>query len=137
LLLQEYVDNLITSPKITINAVRRLGQQNKCKKLNHFVILTEKHREILQEGTKGPVNSVGDLDRNFLVGRDRPRVATQKKNPVATGQGSRPKKNIRSPPTTGRDPEKKSGRDRGLRSRSGRENFFSLLFSPEISHKYL
>ncbi len=47
-------------------------------------------------------------DRNFLVGRD-------------------PKK-TRSRPTTGRDPEKKSDRDRGLRSRpkTGRDRIFYL-----------
>jgi hypothetical protein len=39
-------------------------------------------------------------------------VATQKKNPVTTDHGSRPKIKFRSRPTTGRDPEKISGRDR-------------------------
>jgi hypothetical protein len=38
-------------------------------------------------------------------------VATQKKTPVATDHGSRPKIKIRSRPKTGRDPEKKSGRN--------------------------
>jgi hypothetical protein len=55
------------------------------------------------------------------TGHDRPRVATQNKNPVATDHGSRPRKNIRSRPTTGRGPKKKFrsrpvvGRDRNSR----------------------
>ena len=47
---------------------------------------------------------------------------------TSTRSRSRPEFSGGSRPTTGRDPEKKSGRDRGLRSWSGRENFFSLLF---------
>jgi hypothetical protein len=65
-------------------------------------------------------------------------VATQNKNPVATGYGSRPQKKIRSRPkkkirlrpATGRDPGKESGRDRqrvttGILDRSDpKYNFF-------------
>jgi hypothetical protein len=66
------------------------------------------------------VCSVGDLDPV--------EVATGIFWWVATEHGSRAKKKIRSRPTTGRDPERKSGRDRGLRSRSGRD-FFSFYYS--------
>ena len=69
-------------------------------------------------------------DPGTLINVARVEVATEIFLSVATDYRSRPRKKIRSRPTTGRDPERKSGCDRGLRSRSGRF-FFFLLFSPE------
>jgi hypothetical protein len=84
------------------------------------------------------------------VGRDRQRVANQKKTPGATDHGSRPKKKFRSRPTTGRDPDKKSDRDRTrvatqkknpiateVCGRDPVEKIFSFFFSNrKILHEY-
>jgi hypothetical protein len=70
------------------------------------------HRPVGRDRIRSrPKNSKIGRDPKKKSGHDRPRVATQNKNPVATDHGSRPRKNIRSRPTTGRGPKKNSGRD--------------------------